>query len=239
MKVEVWSDIVCPFCYIGKHQFDRALQQFVHNDKVEVEWRSFQLDPVTQPEPGKTIHEVLAEKKGWSIGKAKRMADNISNSAKELDLEYNFDRTIPANTFHAHRLTKLAAKFDRQNEMEERLFKAYFSEGKNINDIVSLFELGKEVGLPEFDLRELLETDNFSDEVLQDRQEAEELGIHGVPFFVIDQKYAVSGAQPATVFIEALNTAWKESNELKLTGTSTDTEGESCTISRDCEPAKS
>ena len=234
MKVEIWSDIVCPFCYIGKRQFEKALAQFSDKDKVEIKWRSFQLDPSTQHEPGKTIHQVLAEKKGWTVEKAKQIGDSVTKSAKELGLEYNFDITVPANTFHPHRLTKLAAQFGLQNEMEERLFSAYFNEGKNISEVASLFELGKEVGLPEPELMELLETDHFSESVMQDRVEAEELGIHGVPFFVIDQKYVVSGAQPATIFTEALTTAWKESKAMELVSPSGNSESESCTVSGNC-----
>jgi predicted DsbA family dithiol-disulfide isomerase len=233
MKVEIWSDIVCPFCYIGKRQFEKALEQFGDNDKVEVKWRSFQLDPTTKHEPGKSIHEVLAEKKGWTVDKAKQIANSITRSAKELGLEYNFDIAVHGNTFHAHRLTKLAAKFELQNEMEERLFKAYFNEGKNIEDIAILFEIGKEVGIPEQDLKEMLETDNYSEAVIQDRKEAVELGIQGVPFFVFDQKYAVSGAQPATLFTEVLKTAWKEYNRLE-TAQQANLNAESCTVSGNC-----
>lgn len=234
MKVEIWSDIVCPFCYIGKRQFENALEQFSDKDKVEIEWRSFQLDPSTQHEPGKTIHQVLAEKKGWTVEKAKQIGDSITKSAKELGLEYNFEITVPANTFHAHRLTKLAAKFDLQNELEERLFRAYFNEGKNIGDVATLFELGKEVGLPGTQIKELLETDNFSESVMQDRLEAEELGIQGVPFFVIDGKYGVSGAQPATIFTEALKTAWKESKAVAFVSPPGLVDAESCTASGNC-----
>ncbi len=210
MKVEIWSDIMCPFCYIGKRQFENGLKGFAHNDEVEIVWRSFQLDPSMEYIPGKTIHQVLADKKGLPVEQAKQLNEHVTNSAKQLGLHYNLDKAIPANTFHAHRLSHLAASFHLQNEMEERLFRAYFSEGKNIGDFATLFELGVEIGLPEKEVRLALETNAYSDEVNQDIQAAMELGIRGVPFFVIDNKYAVSGAQPAPLFQEALETAWKE-----------------------------
>src|SRR5687767_543627 len=131
MKVEIWSDLVCPFCYIGKKQFENGLAAFTHNSQVEIKWRSFQLDPSMQYEPGKTIQEVLAEKKGITVDQAKQLNNRVSESARQVGLEYNLDKAIPANTFHAHRLSHLAAQFNLQNEMEERLFKAYFTEGKN------------------------------------------------------------------------------------------------------------
>ena len=234
MKVEIWSDIVCPFCYIGKRHFEKALETFAHKDEVEIEWRSFQLDPAMKYEAGKTIHQVLAEKKGWTVEKAKQMSYGITQAANELGLEYNFEITVPANTFNAHRVTKLAADFALQDEMEEGLFRAYFTEGKNINDIPTLFKLGKEVGLPESNLKETLETEAYSKDVIQDMHHARELGIQGVPFFLIDQKYAVSGAQPTELFMEALNTAWKESDQSKKAKVSASTEADSCTIDGNC-----
>ena len=231
MKVEIWSDMICPFCYIGKRQFEKALQTFAHQDEVEISWRSFQLDPGFRYEPGKTIHQVLADKKGLTVDQAKQLNQRVTDSAKELALIYDLDNAVPANTFHAHRLSHLAAAFNLQNEMEERLFRAYFSEGKNIGDIDTLFQLGVEIGLPESEVREMLETNSYGEQVNQDSQEARELGIRGVPFFVIDEKYAVSGAQPAALFNEALQTAWKDSQSqpgVKNEG------AETCSINGSC-----
>jgi len=210
MKVEIWSDIMCPFCYIGKRQFEKGLQGFAYKDEIEIVWRSFQLHPGMEYEPGKTIHQVLADKKGLPVEQAKQLNEHVTNSARQLGLQYNLDNAIPANTFHAHRLSHLAARFGLQNQMEERLFHAYFSEGKNIGDIATLLDMGMEIGLPEKQVREMLETNAYSDDVNRDLESAVELGIRGVPFFVIDEKYAVSGAQPDGLFKEALETAWKE-----------------------------
>lgn len=234
MKVEIWSDIMCPFCYIGKRQFEKGLQSFDHRDEVEIVWRSFQLDPGMQYEPGKTIHQVLADKKGLPIEQAKQLNQHVTNSAKELGLIYDLDKAIPANTFHAHRLSQLAAGFNLQNEMEERLFHAYFSEGKNISDIATLFELGVAIGLPEKEVRNMLETNAYSDEVSQDLEAARELGIRGVPFFVIDEKYAISGAQPAGLFKEALETAWKESESENHFSDINETETGTCSLNGNC-----
>src|SRR5215204_798005 len=229
MKVEIWSDIMCPFCYIGKRQLEKGLDAFAQKEQVEIKWRGFQLDPGMQYEPGKTIHQVLAEKKGLTIDQAKQLNNRVSNSAKELGLEYNLDKATPANTFHAHRLSHLAAQFDLQDQMEERLFRAYFTEGKNIGDIATLFELAVEVGLPEDDTRETLETNSYSTEVNDDIKEAGQIGIRGVPFFLIDNKYAISGAQAAGLFTHTLDTAWKEIEEENSA-----LEATSCTIDRNC-----
>jgi predicted DsbA family dithiol-disulfide isomerase len=210
MKVEIWSDIACPFCYIGKRKFEQALEGFEHKDSVQVEWRSFQLDPEAQYVPGKTIYESLAEKKGWSPQQAKAISAQVSGTAAEVGLHYQMDKTIPANTFDAHRLTHLAAKLGLQDAAEERLFQAYFMEGSNIQDREVLVRLGKEMGLEEDRVRTMLASDEFSYEVRMDGHEARQIGVRGVPFFVIDRKYAVSGAQPSEVFLQALQTARKE-----------------------------
>jgi predicted DsbA family dithiol-disulfide isomerase len=229
MKVEIWSDIMCPFCYIGKRQFEKALQAFAHKDQVEIRWRSFQLDPGIQYEPGKSIHQVLADKKGLTVDQAKQLNKSVTIAATEHGLQYELDNAIPASTFHAHRLCHLAATFNLQNEMEERLFQAYFSEGKNIGDIATLFELAVEVGLPEEQIRQTFETNAFSDEVIRDGEEAMQLGIRGVPFFVIDDKYAVSGAQPAGLFTKALETT---RNELEIENPSS--EVSVCSVNTNC-----
>lgn len=234
MKVEIWSDFMCPFCYIGKRKFEKGLEEFNNGDQLEIVWRSFQLDPGMQYEPGKTIHQVLAGKKGWSLEHAKQINQHVTSAAGELGLEYNFDKAVPANTFHAHRLSHLAAEFNLQNEMEERLFSAYFSEGKNIGDIATLFELAVEVGLPEADVRKMLETDSYSGDVLNDGEEAQQLRIHGVPFFVIDGRYGISGAQSPELFTNALQTAWKERESENVLTPGTENQTTECTINGNC-----
>jgi len=155
MKIEIWSDIMCPFCYIGKRRFENALNQFDHKKDVQVKWRSYQLDPDLKYVPNKTIHEVLADKKGFTKEEAKQMNQRVTEMARQEGLTYNMDKVIPANTLDAHRFTHLAAKHNLQDKAEERLFLAYFTEGKNISDRETLLQLGKEIGLPDAGLLNL------------------------------------------------------------------------------------
>ena len=231
MKVEIWSDIMCPFCYIGKRKFEQALQQFEGNDKVHVEWKSFLLDPSLKPVKGKSIYEVLANKKGWTIDYARKMNQHVAQMAQEVGLQYEFDKVIPANSFDAHRLTHLAANHGLQDQVEEKLFEAYFTQGKDIADKNTLAEIGISVGLKEEDVLGMLASDAFANNVKADVYEAEQLGVRGVPFFVLDRKYAVSGAQPTEVFSEAIKTAW---NEFQKVNPAEINDENSCQIDGNC-----
>ena len=210
MKVEIWSDIMCPFCYIGKRKFEQALENFEEKKNVQVEWKSFLLDPNMKNVDGKSLDEVLVEKKGWTKEYAQQINSQVTDMAKEVGLNYQLDKVKPANTFTAHRLTHLATKHGLQTEMEEKLFHAYFTDGTDIGNIEALVELAVEVGLDEEEVRKTLYSDEFAENVKSDAYEAEQIGVRGVPFFVIDRKYAVSGAQPQEVFHSALESAWKE-----------------------------
>lgn len=210
MKVEIWSDVVCPFCYLGKRNFDNALHQFEYKDEVEVIWHSFQLDPFVKYQPGRTIYEYLSEHKRISINDAKKMSDGIIERVVSEGLDMIFDAMIPANTLDAHRLLHLALDKGLQNEAEERLFKAYFTEGENIEDKQTLKRLGEEIGLNPALLTKLLESDQFLDEVGLDFHEAQLLGIRGVPFYLFDSKYTVSGAQESNYFLKVLTKVWSE-----------------------------
>ncbi len=210
MKVEIWSDVVCPFCYIGKRKFEKALNAFEEKDNVEIVWRSFQLDPDLEFVPGQSVHEYLAQRKGVSVEKGKEMNDYMSKVAKEVGLDYNFDIAVLNNTMDAHRLLHLAAKHGLQSEMKERLFSAYYTEGKNIGDIDTLIVLAKELGLEGEDVRTVLESDAFKKDVELDQHTAQQIGARGVPFFVFNDKYAVSGAQPSEVFAQVLEKVWEE-----------------------------
>jgi predicted DsbA family dithiol-disulfide isomerase len=210
MKVEIWSDVMCPFCYIGKRKFEQALNDFGHKDEVEVEWKSFQLDPDLETDPKKNVNQMLAEKKGWTIDYARQMNANVTNIAKEVGLSYNFDTAIVANSFDAHRLVHLAKKSHLGAVAEERLFRAYFTEGKNIADHATLIQLGTDIGLEREEVKQLLESGACADEVEMDKYEARKAGVRGVPFFLLDNKYAVSGAQSPQTFLNALQTAWAE-----------------------------
>ena len=212
MKVEIWSDVMCPFCYIGKRKFEHALEQFAHKDQVEVVWKSFQLNPEMKTEAGKNINQYLAEAKGWSLEKAKEMNNYVSNIAREVGLTYHLDKAVVANSFDAHRFSHLAKKQGLQNEAEEKLFQAYFTDGKNTADHQTLVKLGTEIGMDATETSTVLSGNEFSDEVKQDIYEAQQVGVRGVPFFVLGEKYAISGAQESATFLQALNKTWEEMN---------------------------
>jgi predicted DsbA family dithiol-disulfide isomerase len=210
MKVEIWSDIMCPFCYIGKRKFEAALAQFPHKDQVEIEWKSFQLNPDMKTEEGKNINQYLAEIKGWSAEQAETMNERVTKMAQMVGLNYDFDKAIVANSFDAHRLIQLAKQNKKGDVAEERLFKAYFTEGKNTADHKTLIQLGTDIGLDSEEVKKMLESNAYADEVDKDIQEAYQIGVKGVPFFVVDRKYAVSGAQESEVFLETMNKVWEE-----------------------------
>jgi predicted DsbA family dithiol-disulfide isomerase len=212
MKVEIWSDVVCPFCYIGKRKFENALAQFGPRGEVQVEWKSFQLTPDFVPTPGESIHASLAKKKGVPEAEGRRMNDYMTQAAKEVGLDYQFDKAIPANTFLAHQLIHFAAHNSQQGAMKERLFAAYYLEGQNLNDVDTLVKLAAEIGLDAEAARQALAAGTYANEVRRDEYEAQQIGVRGVPFFVFDDKYAVSGAQPSEVFAEVLDKVWEEAH---------------------------
>ena len=210
MKIEIWSDIMCPFCYIGKRRFDEALAQFAHKDEVQVVWKSFMLSPELITDPSKNINQFLAEHKGIPLEEAKGMNDYVANMAAQAGLTYNFDKAVVANSFNAHRFSHFAADFGKQSEAEEKLFAAYFTEGKNIDDAQTLIDIALELGLDTTKLAQAMGNGDYADEVVANITEAQNLGIRGVPFFVINRKYAISGAQPTEAFLETLEKAFAE-----------------------------
>lgn len=212
ITVEIWSDVVCPFCYIGKRNFENALKQFDGKENVEIIWNSFQLNPDTPENSTQTSYEYLAESKGITLKQSKEMHENVIKMAKKAGLDYNYDKAIVANTFKAHQLLQFAKTQNLGDEAKERLLSAYFIEGKNIGDTSVLIELGKAIGLTETDVNEALTNPLYAEKVVADIQEAQNLGITGVPFFVINRKYGISGAQPVDVFLENLE---KMNEELK------------------------
>jgi predicted DsbA family dithiol-disulfide isomerase len=234
MKVEIWSDVMCPFCYIGKRRFEAALEKFPNKQHIEIQWRSFQLAPELETDTTKGVHEYLAEKKGWSLDYSEDVHNKMTATAREAGLEYNFDKAIVANSFNAHRLSHLAAKYNLQDAAEERLFAAYFTEGKNIDDQETLIQLGKEIGLPETEIAKMLDSDLYSNEVQQDIYRAQQVGVQGVPFFVLDNKYAVSGAQATETFAGALEKAWEESENKTKPVSLNNSENDSCSIDGNC-----
>lgn len=235
MKVEIFSDVACPWCYIGKRRFEAALAQFEHSAQVEITWRSYQLDPQAPRHSGVTVNEILAKKYGMSLSQAAAANEKVSALAAQEGLEYHLEKAQYANTFDAHRLIQLAATHQLQDEVEERLFQAYFTEGAALDKAETLVKLVSEVGLDGEEARSVLESDAYTDEVRADAKRARALGIQGVPFFVIDEKYGVSGAQPTEVFSELLEKVWAESHPLvKLRSVSQEEagscEGDSCAI---------
>src|SRR4030095_13030625 len=220
MKVEIWSDIMCPFCYIGKRRFENALKDFAHRSEIEVEWKSFLLHPAIRTDPKKNINQYLSETKGWSLEQAREANNYVTKMAKEVGLNYDFNKVVVANTFDAHRLIQLAKANNKSDEMEERLFKAYFIEGKNIADHDTLILLGTEAGLPVDVIKKMLNNDEYADNVEKDVNEAHLMGVRGVPYFVFNDQYAISGAQRMETFLDVLNKSWHEwenrKPELKL-----------------------
>jgi predicted DsbA family dithiol-disulfide isomerase len=218
MKIEIWSDVVCPWCYIGKRRFESALAQFSHRDDVEVMWRSFELDPSAPALRTGDNAERLAAKYGMSQQQAIDSQDRLTQMAAQEGLAFRFDLSQSGNTFDAHRLLHLAAEHGLQDEVKERLFRAYFSEGEPIGDAAALVRLVADVGLPSAEAQAVLASDKYAEDVRAEEREATELGITGVPFFVVDRRYGVSGAQPAEVLLEVLDRAWTESHPtLRLT----------------------
>ncbi|MBR9776734.1 MAG: DsbA family oxidoreductase [Cytophagales bacterium] len=214
MKVEIWSDVVCPFCYIGKRRFEKALNDFHQKDQIEVIYRSFQLNPDIQTDTNKSVEQYLSESKGVTLNKATEMTQYVTEQAASEGLGFHMENAVVANTFRSHRILQLALSQGRQQAMKERLLKAYFIEGKNIDDIDILTGLSHEIGL--LYVEDTLQNDNFSNEVKRDILESKQLGIQGVPFFVFNRKYGISGAQDTKVFAEAINQSFNEWQEAEF-----------------------
>ncbi|WP_431609661.1 DsbA family oxidoreductase [Chryseobacterium sp. 'Rf worker isolate 10'] len=210
MKIEIWSDVMCPFCYIGKNNFEQALNKLPFKDEVEVEWKSFQLDPSLDPKETQDTLQYFREKKGFPEAQATQMLGQVTQMGKGAGIDFNFEKTLITNTFSAHKLLHLAKKYNKSNEMEEALFIAHFIDGKNVGDIEVLVDLAESLDIDKEEARQAVKTDQLDDEVNQDIQEARNNGISGVPFFVLNGKYAVSGAQPAEIFENALQQTYKE-----------------------------
>lgn len=201
---------MCPFCYIGKKRFDDALAQFEHKDEVEVEWKSFMLSPDLKTDPTKNNNQFLAEHKGISLEEATGMNNYVTDMAAQAGLTYDFNKAIVANSFNAHRFSHFAKQYGKQNEAEEKLFAAYFTEGKNIDDAETLMAMAAELELDVTKLANVMGSGAYAKDVMADIDEAQELGIRGVPFFVLNRKYAISGAQETAVFLDTLQKAFAE-----------------------------
>ncbi|EJL75888.1 DsbA family oxidoreductase [Chryseobacterium populi] len=210
MKIEIWSDVMCPFCYIGKNNFEQALEKLPFKDQIEVEWKSFQLDPTLDPSETKNTLTYFKEKKGFPEAQASQMISQVKQMGKGAGIDFNFETALITNTFPAHKLLHLSKKYNKSSEMEEALFEAHFVEGKNVGDIETLTALAGKLGIDNAEARLVLMSDEFDQDVNHDISEAKSNGISGVPFFVLNGKYAVSGAQPVEVFENALQQTYKE-----------------------------
>jgi len=212
MKVEVWSDIMCPFCYIGKRNYETALKQFTGRSQVEIEWHSFQLDPNIPASSDKkvTVYQYLADKKGMTYEQSVTMHKGLIQTAKEAGLTYNFENAVVANSFDAHKMIQLAKEKGFGDQVEERLFLAYFTEGKDFGKLETLVGLGTDIGLTEEEIIAAIQSDEYAYKVRLDIQEAQNIGVRGVPFFVFNRKYAISGAQPPGFFLQTLEQSFKE-----------------------------
>ncbi|NBI29874.1 DsbA family oxidoreductase [Chengkuizengella marina] len=213
MKIEVYSDFVCPFCYIGKRRLEEALERSSFKEKTEVTFKSFELNQNSPRDTDLSIHEIIANKYSISIEQAERSNEGIGKQAAAVGLDFRFDKMTPTNTFDAHRLAKYSSTKGKEAELTERLLKAYFTEGKHIGDHETLLEIVEEIELDREEAKAVLESDDYRDDVRRDESEAHNLGVQGVPFFVINNKYAISGAQPTEAFVEALNKVAAEEKE--------------------------
>lgn len=229
MKVEIWSDVVCPWCAIGKRRFESALARFAHRDEVELRWRSFELDPGAPREREGDLAEHLAQKYGMSTDKAREMEQHMSAMAAGEGWEFHLEHARNGNSFDAHRLIHLAADRGIQDTVKERLLAAYLTDGERIGDPETLVRLAAEAGLDAGEARAVLDSDRYAAEVRADERQAQAFGISGVPFFVIDRKYGVNGAQPAEALLEVLETAWNEAHPLQVLTPAGDEAGEGCT----------
>lgn len=210
MKIEIWSDYVCPFCYIGKRRLEEALEVTGLTDKVEVVFKAYELDPNSPRSSEMTMHEALSKKYNMSLEEAVNMTNNISEQAKTVGLDYDFENMKPGNTFDAHRLVKLAETENLGGVVAESLLRANFIDAKEVGKIEVLLQIAVDAGISQERAKEMLESDEFAEDVKADITEARQVGVQGVPFFVINRKYAISGAQPAETFGEALQKVAKE-----------------------------
>jgi predicted DsbA family dithiol-disulfide isomerase len=225
VHVEIWSDIACPWCYVGKRRFEAALDAFEHRGDVTVTWRSFELDPSAPREREVDAATHLAQKYGTSLEQALAMHANMTSLAAREGLDFRFDRVRGANMLDAHRLVHLAEAHEKQDAMKERLMRAYLTEGELVSDHDVLQRLGVEVGLPAGEVAETLASDRFADAVRADERTAASLGIHAVPFFVVDRRIGASGAQPPEVLGELLRRAWADRPAIPVVAT-----GDTCGV---------
>lgn len=235
LKIEVWSDVMCPFCYIGKRRFENALSKFEHRNELQIVWKSFDLYPNLETDTSISIKDFLIENKNITEVQARELMTSTASLAFDAGLNFEWEKVIVANTKKSHELLHLAESKGVQNQLKELLFKAYFEDGENVDDLSILTRLGESVGLDKKTIQLSLENERFTPAVNFDVQEAKQLGVSGVPFYVLNRKYAVSGAQSEAYFLQVLETAyfdWKNAGE--ATKFKARQEGGSCTPGGGC-----
>ncbi|MEC9484485.1 MAG: DsbA family oxidoreductase [Candidatus Izemoplasma sp.] len=227
MKIELWSDFACPFCYIGKTRFENALNKFPHKDEVEVIFKAYQLNPNAPKVMTTSPAKAFAKGHNMTEAQAKERFKMFQENAKTVGLTYDYDKIQMTNTFDAHRLAKWANTLGKEPEITARFMKAYFTEGKNLSDSDTLVSLAGEVGLDQEEAQNVLNTNQFADTVKTQIDEGRQVGVRGVPFFVLNRKYGVSGAQQEAYFTQVLNKLWEEEQPLKTLND--DASGATCT----------
>ncbi|WP_447640386.1 MULTISPECIES: DsbA family oxidoreductase [Chitinophagaceae] len=237
LHIEVWSDVVCPFCYIGKRNLEKALSNFPHQNTISVEWKSYQLDPTFEQDPDQKLNLVasLAKKYNRPVAVIEESQKNIVRAAKEVGLHFDFDKAVTFNTFQAHRVIQKAKEIGLGDQAEETFFSAYFEQGEDLgNRAVLKNESVDRIGLTEQQFEDALSDQRYANKVLDDIKEAYQIGVQGVPFFVFDRKYAVSGAQPVAAFSETLQTAYDAWMRNQSTSITTVAQGPSCDLDGNC-----
>ncbi|WP_026906078.1 DsbA family oxidoreductase [Paucisalibacillus globulus] len=210
MKITIWSDFVCPFCFIGESHLNQALESFEHVNEVEVEYKSFLLMPDAKYVPGQGYAETFSKMKGIPLEQAKSMLDPVIEMAKASGVEINYDKAKLSSTYDAHRVFQYAKEQGKGNEFFNRFYRAHFTEGEVLSETETIVRLSGEVGLNGAEVMKIMESKEYTDQMSQDLSEARSVGVQGVPFFVFVDKYAVSGAQPVEVFQQVLNQVWEE-----------------------------
>ena len=210
MKIEIWSDVMCPFCYIGKRHLEKAMETLPFKSEIEIEWKSYQLNPEYHNTTNESLYDYLGRAKGMTVAQAKQMTGNVLEMASQAGLKLDFEHSIPANSFDAHRLLHFAKAKGLQNEAEEALFHAHFMEGKDIANKQVLSTIGQNLGFLTPEVDDVLAGDDYAEAVQYDVYESQQIGIRGVPYFVFDKKYALSGAQPIETFKAAIMQSFSE-----------------------------
>ena len=210
MKIEIWSDYACPYCYIGERQLEKALESFSGKEDIDISYKAFELDPTASYEVTTTTKDRVAKKYGYTSEQAQQMIDNVTKYAKSVGLEYHYDTVRYTNTFDAHRIAKYAETKGKGVEISEKLFHAYFTENKEMSDHKALEDIAVEIGLDKLEVEDVLKNKKFAEDVRNDEYEASRLGINSVPFFLINGKYSLSGAQPPEALKNIIEKALQE-----------------------------